>query len=99
MPSGSRGMSPNAPTQTLRSLVQLAAKRIGVPARISVLPNSLARILAMFRPIIGETLEMRFQWDRPYVVDASKFGRRFWSDATPFEEGLDATIAYQKARA
>lgn len=91
---------PNAPTQTLRALVQLAAERIGVPARISVLPTWLARILALFQPVIGETLEMRFQWDRPYVVDASKFGTRFWSDATPFEEGLDATIAfYRNARA
>ena len=42
---------------------------------------------------------MRFQWDRPYLVDASKFGKRFWSDATSFEDGLDATIAfYRKER-
>jgi nucleoside-diphosphate-sugar epimerase len=90
---------PNAPTQTLRALVHLAAARIGVPPRISVLPTWLARILSLLQPVIGETLEMRFQWDRPYFVDASKFGRRFWSDATSFEDGLDATLAfYQKER-
>jgi nucleoside-diphosphate-sugar epimerase len=88
---------PNAaPTQTLRALVQLAAARIGVPARVSVLPTWMARILSLFLPVIGETLEMRFQWDRPYLVDASKFGKRFWSDATSFEDGLGATIAFYR---
>jgi hypothetical protein len=36
---------------------------------------------------------MRFQWDHPYLVDVTKFSCRFWSDPTPFEEGLRATIA------
>jgi len=35
---------------------------------------------------------MRFTWNRPYHVDATKFGRRFWSDATPFEVGIPAAI-------
>jgi hypothetical protein len=37
--------------------------------------------------------EMRFQWDRPYQVDAGKFAQRFWSDATPFEVGIVETAA------
>jgi len=86
---------PNAaPTHTLRALVEVAAARIGVPARISVLPTWLARILSLFLPVIGETREMRFQWDRPYLVDTSKFRKRFWTDATSFEDGLGATIAF-----
>ena len=39
---------------------------------------------------------MRFQWDRPYHVDATKFARRFWGDATPLEEGLRETIAFYR---
>jgi hypothetical protein len=35
--------------------------------------------------------EMRFQWDRPYRVDASKFAKAFWSDPTPFEVGVRET--------
>ena len=34
---------------------------------------------------------MRFQWDRPYHVDASRFASAFWSDATPFETGVRET--------
>jgi hypothetical protein len=41
---------------------------------------------------------MRFQWDRPYRVDASRFGAAFWSDATPFESGVrDTAVAFRDA--
>lgn len=89
---------PNAPTRTLRHLFTLAAKIVGVPARVSVLPRPLAPLMALFAPEVGELAEMRFQWDRPYHVDAGKFARRFWGDATPFEAGLAATVeAYRRA--
>jgi len=39
---------------------------------------------------------MRFQWDRPYIVDSSKFCARFWCDPTSFDEGLAATGAYYR---
>jgi len=49
-------------------------------------------VIGLFKPEVRELNEMRFQWDRPYGVDASTFSHRFWSDATPFEEGLRTTI-------
>jgi hypothetical protein len=48
------------------------------------------RGLSVFTPELGEFVEMRFQWDRPYRVDAAKFKARFWSDPTPFEIGVPA---------
>jgi nucleoside-diphosphate-sugar epimerase len=84
---------PNAgPTHTLREALALAALIIGVPLRITVLPQFLAPILGIFSKAIGETVEMRFQWDRPYLVDSSKFAARFWNDATPLEDGLRASL-------
>ena len=88
---------PNArPTRTLRELVNLAASLIGVPPRISMYPVWLAHILALFNRDVRKLREMRFQWDRPYIVDSSKFSRRFWSNATPFEEGLKSTIEFYR---
>ncbi len=89
---------PNAPTKTLRELMTIAAAQIGAAPRISVLPGFLAPIVGLFVPEVRELAEMRFQWDRPYVVDASKFAKRFWSDATPFEQGLAATIAFERRK-
>jgi nucleoside-diphosphate-sugar epimerase len=90
---------PNAPTRSLRELLNLAAMLMGVTPRVTVLPPLLMPFLGQFRADVRELKEMRFQWDHPYYVDATKFSRRFWSDPTPFEEGLRATIAfYQGAK-
>jgi hypothetical protein len=50
------------------------------------------KLLGFFVPFIREFNEMSFNFDRPYIVDARKFGSRFWSDATPFEVGVAATV-------
>ena len=44
-------------------------------------------LLGLFAPFLREVADVGFTWDRPYLVDAGKFARRFWSDATPFEIG------------
>jgi len=52
----------------------------------------------MFSPFLRELQEMRFQWDRPYQVDASRFAQAFWSDVTPFEIGVPETaLAFRAA--
>jgi nucleoside-diphosphate-sugar epimerase len=82
---------PNAPTRTLRELLALAAKMADVPLRLQIVPPWLQPVLGLFQPVLGELIEMRFQTDRPYYVDATKFAARF-GGATSFEDGLSATI-------
>jgi hypothetical protein len=69
----------------------MAAEALGVPLRIRSLPAALLAPMGLFSTILREVREMRFQWNRPYRVDASKFANAFWSDATPFEAGVDKT--------
>jgi nucleoside-diphosphate-sugar epimerase len=88
---------PNASTRSLRELLTLTASLIGVRPRVSVPPPALMPILGLFQPEVRELKEMLFQWDRPYLVDSSKFSRRFWRDPTTFEEGLQATIAFYRS--
>jgi nucleoside-diphosphate-sugar epimerase len=87
---------PNAPTRSLRELYTLAATLIGTPPRILVLPRAMMPIIGLFRRDVRELKEMRFQWDRPYLVDTTKFARRFWEDPTPFENGLRETISFYR---
>jgi nucleoside-diphosphate-sugar epimerase len=89
---------PTAPTKTLRQHLQIAADALGVPLKLSVLPGWLARPLGLFIPFVREGIEMQFLFDRPYMVDASKFKKRFWSDVTPFETGLAAAALSFRAR-
>jgi nucleoside-diphosphate-sugar epimerase len=88
---------PNAPTKSLREILLLAAKLAGVRPRIATLPSALAPIIGLFVKGLRELEEMRFQWDRPYLVDTSKFAARFWRGATPFERGLEETVQWYRA--
>lgn len=82
---------PCAPTRTIRDIIEIGAKAISKKARIQTVPLWLAPILGIFSPMLREVYDVRFLFDRPYHVDASKFRNRFWSDVTPFETGLSAT--------
>ena len=82
---------PCAPIRTTREILQIAADALGVPLRIRSLPAPLLAPMGLFSPFLREMREMRFQWDRPYRVDATKFAKTFWSDVTPFEIGVRET--------
>ncbi len=87
---------PNAPTQTFRELLTLAARIAGVPLRMQVLPTWLQPILGIAVPELRELIEMRFQTDRPYYVDTGKFRARFGQEPTSFEDGLAATVRFYR---
>ena len=89
---------PCAPTRTTRDILKIAAEALGVKFRISAIPAWMLGASGMFSPLLRELPEMRFQWDRPYHVDASRFAAAFWSDATPFESGIPETaLAFRAA--
>jgi nucleoside-diphosphate-sugar epimerase len=90
-PFGQAWHMPCAPTRTTRDILQIAADTLGVKLRISAMPAWMLGPSAMFSPFLRELKEMRFQWDRPYQVDASRFKDAFWSDLTPFEAGVPET--------
>jgi nucleoside-diphosphate-sugar epimerase len=83
---------PCAPTRTSRAILALGAAALGVPLRLRVIPPPLRAALGLVMPPLREMGEMRFQWDRPYQVDASAWKARFWSDVTTFEHGVEATV-------
>ena len=82
---------PNAPIQTPRQLLQLAADALGVKLALQSLPLWALPAIGLFSPFMRELVEMRYQWRHPYRVDTRKFGQRFWSDATPFETSIPET--------
>jgi len=88
---------PCAPTTTPRKILELGATALQTPLKLTALPMALLPVLGLFSGFMRELVEMRFQWDRPYRVDANKFAARFWSDVTPFEIGAPAAaLSFRK---
>jgi nucleoside-diphosphate-sugar epimerase len=83
--------SPCAPTRTPREILALGATALGMKLRLHSVPLTLFPILGLAVPFLRESYEMRFTFDRPYQVDATKWRQRFWSDVTPFEIGARET--------
>ena len=82
---------PCAPTRTPREILKLGADALGVPLTITAVPLWLLPLVGPFSRFMKEVVDVGFTFDRPYVIDASKFTSRFSSDVTPFEVGAPAT--------
>jgi len=88
---------PCAPTRTPREILAMGAAALGAKPKITAVPLWLLPILGLFSTFMREVADVGFTWDRPYVVDGSKFKARFWSDVTPYEVGAPATALWFKA--
>jgi nucleoside-diphosphate-sugar epimerase len=87
---------PNAEALTARQFITLAAQVAGVsPTMASVSPLML-RALGVFSPLIREVVEMSYEFEGPYLVDASKFTRAFGFTPTPHRQALTETIAWYR---
>jgi nucleoside-diphosphate-sugar epimerase len=82
---------PCAPTRTPREILQMGAAVLHVRLKVMAIPLRLLPLLGLVSTFMREVADVSFTFDRPYLVDATKFTRRFWSDVTPFEVGVAAT--------
>jgi nucleoside-diphosphate-sugar epimerase len=89
---------PNAPGRTVRQVITAFAGEVGVEPKIQALPPWAMSLVGLFNPTVRESKEMLYQWDRPFLVDHSRFAARFWDDPTPFEEGIPATADWYRKR-
>ena len=50
----------------------------------------------LFIPAARETVEMMYEFKQDFVVDGSLFTKTFGLQATPYREGIKATVAWYK---
>jgi nucleoside-diphosphate-sugar epimerase len=78
--------APNPPTG--REFIEMAAKEFGVAPKFRVLNRPMLRVAGWFKPEIGESYEMLYQSDSPYLFDSTKFAKEFGFAGTPYPEGV-----------
>ncbi len=81
-----------SPAPTTRHLVEIAASQLNQKPGITTLGKGMCRFLGIFIPVLKEMGEMMYQNDSPYIFDSSKIEQRYGLKATPYEEGIRATI-------
>lgn len=77
---------------TGRQWVETVAKGMGKAPRYRVVPKSMLRIMGLFIPVLGESVEMLYQYDRDYVFDSSAFEREFNWKPTSYGKGIQEIL-------
>jgi nucleoside-diphosphate-sugar epimerase len=91
---------PAAEPLTGRAFVALIAAALGRPVKVTATSRLALRIAGVFDPGARETIEMLYQWERPLVLDASKFQRAFGPlEPTPHHQAVATTVAWFRERA
>ncbi|MBE0644891.1 MAG: NAD-dependent dehydratase, partial [Bacteroidetes bacterium] len=80
------------PSITQRELMNIVFEEIGLPPRMAGTSRMMMRLAGIFIAGARETVEMMYEFEKPFVVDSSKFERTFGMKATPIHEALRATI-------
>ena len=81
------------PPLTGAEFIALCCEAFGRPAQYSVLSRPVIVMAGLFIRLIRESVEMLYQNERDYLFDSSKFERAFDVRATPYREGVAATVA------
>lgn len=85
------------PRVTQREMVQMIAVEMGVEAKMSAMGKTMMRIGGLFIPEAKEMVEMMYEFEKPFIVDSSKFENTFGMKATPMKEAIKETVAWYKS--
>ena len=86
----------NLPTDrrslTAEQWVSLFAKEMGRSDNYTLIPAWMVRILGLFIPFMKELYEMRYQFDREYFFDSTKFENYFKYKPTSYTDGVKEIV-------
>ncbi len=85
------------PQITQRQFAELIFAETGHPVKASGMGKLMMRLGGLFIPEARETVEMMYEFEKPLVVDSSKFERAFGVKATPIAEAIKTTVAWYRA--
>lgn len=86
---------PSAPPITQRQLLELLAAELPRRVRVGRVTPAMLRLAGLANPMVRETRSTVVQWDRPWVVDATRFTSAFGEiDTTPHDVAMARTIAW-----
>lgn len=80
----------NPPTG--KEWIYAIASAMGKQPKYMVLSKGFVRFLGFFIPIMGEIVEMMYQYDRDYIFDSSKFENKFDFQTTSYLDGIKEII-------
>jgi nucleoside-diphosphate-sugar epimerase len=90
---------PAAEPLTGRQFLTLAYEAAGLAPKMGVASRPMIRLVGVFNPLVRELNETLYQFERPFVSDASKFQGAFGAfEPTPHPEAVRRTVEWFRHR-
>jgi nucleoside-diphosphate-sugar epimerase len=90
---------PAAEALTGRQFLTLVYEAAGLAPKVGVAPRPMIRMIGVFDPLVRELNETLYQFERPFVSDASKFQGAFGPfEPTPHPEAVRRTVEWFRNR-
>jgi nucleoside-diphosphate-sugar epimerase len=77
---------------TGRQWVALVAAAMQVKPAHRVISKTMVKLMGIFMPVMRESVEMLYQYDKDYVFNSNKFEQYFSFTPTPYREGMQEII-------
>lgn len=77
---------------TGKQWVEHVAEKLNVKPKYRVASKTMVQLLGLFMPVMKESVEMLYQYDRDYIFESGKFEKAFNFKPTTYQEGIDAIV-------
>ncbi len=88
---------PSPAPLTQRQLAELVYKEAGQPVKVRGAGRLILSLLGLFNPNVREIVEMLYEFEKPFILDSTKFEKTFGMKSTPIEQAVRETVAYFKS--
>jgi nucleoside-diphosphate-sugar epimerase len=83
---------PGPETVTTRQVLDLVAAEVGHPVGVRSVPKLAVRALGLVNPTMRALVEMAYEFDKPFVLDTTKYQTMFGSAGTGLATAIAATV-------
>jgi nucleoside-diphosphate-sugar epimerase len=90
---------PSPETRTTRDVVTLVYQAAGTTPRLKVTPPWQMRALGLINRTVREINEMRYEFDEPFIIDASRAETELGLRATPLADAVERTVRWYREQA
>lgn len=89
---------PSAKTITTRQFMQLVYAEAGTTLKLRAASRRMMTVLGLFMPVMRELKEVCYQFERPFVVNGTKYVSAFGDPTTPLRDAIRETLNWYRSR-
>lgn len=87
---------PSPPAITQRAMVEMIFSQLGREPKMQAAGRWMMTFAGLFVPTAKEIVEMMYEFEKPFVMDSTKFEKRFGIHPTNSDEALRNTIEWYR---